>query len=104
MQALRTELPEWSFRPPRGGVVLWVELPGGRATAFAQFARGFGVSVATSADFAAGPDDDRHLRLPFTSAPDILRSAVDRLARAWAEFGERTVPSAPYGSPAPSII
>ena len=102
MSELRTRLPEWRFRSPQGGVVLWVELPGGRATAFSQTARSFGVSVPTSAEFAAGADGDDHLRLPFTLPPRVLQEAVQRLATAWSRFSNDRVPAGARA--APSII
>ncbi|MDH5520182.1 MAG: PLP-dependent aminotransferase family protein, partial [Acidimicrobiia bacterium] len=95
-------LPEWEYRRPQGGVWLWVKLPGGRAGAFARTARSHGVSVATSAEFAAHTDPDEHIRLPFTQTPEVLVAAVDRLARAWEVFGADG--SSTYAQPSPSII
>ena len=103
VDALRHRLPEWEFRPPRGGIVLWVRLPGGRAGAFAQTARSFGVSIATSAEFAAQTDPDEHIRVPFTQRPEVLVAAVDRLARAWEAFTDGDG-SPDLTQPAPSII
>ncbi len=100
--ALAQRLPDWEFRQPRGGIALWVKLPGGRARAFAQTARYYGVSVATSAEFAAQSDADEHVRLPFTQAPEVLVAAVDRLAAAWEAFTTEGSPT--YLQPAPSII
>lgn len=100
--ALARWLPEWDFRRPQGGVVLWVKLPGGRAAAFARTARSHGVSVATSAEFAAQSDPDEHIRLPFTQSPEVLVVAVERLARAWKSFTAEG--SSMYAQPAPSII
>ena len=85
-EAVSRRLPAWDFQAPQGGIVLWVKLPGGRAGEFARTARSFGVSIATSAEFAAHSDPDEHIRLPFTQPPDVLVAAVDRLAAAWEAF------------------
>ncbi|MDH3299865.1 MAG: PLP-dependent aminotransferase family protein [Acidimicrobiia bacterium] len=102
VEAVARRLPDWEFRRPQGGVVLWVGLPGGRAAAFARIARSHGVSVATSAEFAAHSDPDDHIRLPFTQSPEVLAIAVERLARAWEAF--RAEGSSIFAQPAPSII
>ncbi len=103
IEAVEAQLPDWEFRRPQGGLVLWARLPGGRAGAFARTARSFGVSVATSAEFAALTDPDEHVRLPFTQPPDVLMAAVERLARAWEAFtGDGGVST--YAQPTPSII
>lgn len=102
VDAVTRQLPDWEFRRPQGGVVLWVKLPGGRAGAFARTARSHGVSVATSAEFAAHSDPDEHIRLPFTQSPEVLAIAVERLARAWDAFTSEG--SSIYAEQAPSII
>ena len=101
--AIADRLPDWEFRRPQGGVVLWVKIPGGRAGAFARAARTFGISVATSAEFAAHSDPDEHIRIPFTQSPEILVAAVDRLARAWEAFTAADG-SSRLSQPTPSII
>ncbi len=101
VEAVGRRLPDWQFRRPQGGVVLWARLPGGRAGAFARIARSYGVSVATSAEFAAHSDPDEHIRLPFTQSPEVLVAAVERLTQAWEAFATQ---GATYAQPAPSII
>ena len=56
------------------------------ARGFAAHAARAGVLVVTDEAFSAGDPPDRSLRLPFTASEDVFRSAVERLADAWATF------------------
>jgi DNA-binding transcriptional MocR family regulator len=94
-EALRTELPDWSFRLPRGGLSLWCELPSGRgvgagATAVVREAERRGLLVSPGSVFAVDGGLDSFVRVPFTRPGDELRTAVDRLRDAWSAVGERT--------------
>ena len=89
-EALERLLPAWRWNAPRGGSSLWIQLPSGDSAAFAQVAERFGVTLAPGAAFSM---TDRHadrLRLPFVLDPSDLREGVNRLARAWAAYGEGT--------------
>ncbi|MEV3873146.1 PLP-dependent aminotransferase family protein [Streptomyces sp. NPDC049906] len=84
--ALARRLPDWDFRPVEGGQTLWVRLPDGDASAFAQTALRHGVAVLPGASLhPAGGDADR-LRLPFLLAEEELDEAVSRLAAAWRRY------------------
>ncbi|CAL9542197.1 Histidinol-phosphate aminotransferase [Streptomyces sp. enrichment culture] len=84
--ALSRRLPDWDFRPAEGGQTLWVRLPDGDASTFAQTALRHGVAVLPGASLhPAGGDADR-LRLPFLLAEDELDEAVSRLAAAWRRY------------------
>jgi DNA-binding transcriptional MocR family regulator len=91
---LRAYLPGWTWDPPAGGLSLWVRLPTGDATSFAQVATRYGVTLVpgpmTSVD---GHFADR-VRLPYVLEPEAMREGVERLARAWAEY-EPAVGDAP---------
>jgi DNA-binding transcriptional MocR family regulator len=79
-------LPEWTFDRPRGGLCLWVRLPRGSATEFAQIALRHGVSIVAGP--VASPDGsfDDYLRLPYGHRPDVLEQGVRRLAQAWQAY------------------
>jgi DNA-binding transcriptional MocR family regulator len=79
---LRERLPEWKFRLPHGGLFFWVELPGGDAREFAQFAARHGVVTLPGSTLSADGAHTSFLRLPFLAEPETLRRAVDRLATA----------------------
>jgi DNA-binding transcriptional MocR family regulator len=83
---LKSLLPSWSWTPPAGGLSLWVKLPHGDATGFAQIALRHGVAVVPGP--LASPDSggaDR-LRLPFVHDAETMTEGVQRLARAWRAF------------------
>ncbi|MEP6561655.1 MAG: PLP-dependent aminotransferase family protein [Nakamurella sp.] len=78
--ALAAQLPDWQATRPRGGASLWVKLPGPFATDLALLAPSAGVRIAPGPRF--GPDGtmESYLRLPFTTTPERLITAVSRLA------------------------
>jgi DNA-binding transcriptional MocR family regulator len=85
-QAVVAELlPDWEVAPVLGGGALWATLPA-PARAFAAHAARAGVLVVTDETFAAAEPPDRALRLPFTAGEEVFRSAIDRVAQAWATF------------------
>ncbi|GAB3596158.1 aminotransferase-like domain-containing protein [Microbacterium tumbae] len=89
LQAMIAEhLPQWRFIAPRGGLSLWLELPGGSADVFIRTAAMHGVAVAGSTEFAASSSPDDHIRIPYTAGTDALREGVRRLGEAWREYRE----------------
>ncbi|WP_283132901.1 PLP-dependent aminotransferase family protein [Rhizohabitans arisaemae] len=83
-EALRTELPGWSFRTPSGGGFLWVRLDGPVATQVAEEAALRGVRLTPGHWFGVEGTLERYLRLPFTQPPAVLADAVRRIASAHA--------------------
>lgn len=87
---LRTELaahlPDWDAPAVAGGQTLWVRLPHGDGTSFAQRALRHGVAVlpGTGLDPSGGSTD--RLRVSFVATPADLREAVHRLAEAWRTY------------------
>jgi DNA-binding transcriptional MocR family regulator len=79
-------VPEWSFRVPDGGAVLWVRLPAGDARSFAQVALRAGVAVAAGPALSPTGGFADHLRLPFVVDPETLGEAARRLAAAWRAY------------------
>ena len=84
--ALRTHIPQWTFRVPDGGVCLWVELEAPVSTALAQAAQEHGVRLAPGPQFGVTGTLERYLRLPFTRPEADLVEAVRRLAAARADL------------------
>src|SRR5690606_7039692 len=77
VSALLTELlPSWSWLRPKGGPSLWVELPSGTASAFAQVALRFGVEAIPGDHMSPDGDGRRMLRLPYTAEPPVLTETV----------------------------
>ncbi|WP_163511537.1 PLP-dependent aminotransferase family protein [Fodinicola acaciae] len=86
---LRAHLPEWRWRRPDGGYLLWITLPTGDGAGFAAVARRFGVPVAPG--WLSSPNNtyaDR-VRLCYAHPPDRLRAAIPRLAEAWRAYAGR---------------
>jgi DNA-binding transcriptional MocR family regulator len=73
-------LPDWRYALPAGGLFLWAELPGPISTNLSLEASRSGLQLTPGPRFAAVGLLERHLRLPFTLAPDQLVRAVEILA------------------------
>ena len=83
---LSKHLPEWSWVEPAGGLTLWVKLPRGDASTFAQVALRHGVAVVPGALASpTGAWSDR-LRVPFVLEAGPMREGVERLAHAWDAY------------------
>lgn len=81
--ALRHHLPDWTWDEPKGGLSVWVRLPGPTADRLAQLALRHGVAVATADALSASPGRHRdRLRLSFALPPEELEEGVRRLAAA----------------------
>ncbi len=85
-QALRRELPSWSWVRPAGGLCLWVHLPAGDAAAFSHLAADHAVIVRPGPQFSADGSCRDRLRLAYGHEPALLAEAVTRLAAAWSNF------------------
>jgi DNA-binding transcriptional MocR family regulator len=90
---LARHLPGWSWVPPAGGLSLWVKLPHGDASEFAQVALRHGVSVVPGP--LASPDGGctSHLRVPYVLEAEPMTEGVLRLSRAWAAYGGHAAPA-----------
>ena len=71
-----------AWHPPSGGMTAWLELTDADAPLVASAARGLGLLISPGALFTPDSVDRRHLRIPFTSSPAQLVSAVGLLDRA----------------------
>jgi DNA-binding transcriptional MocR family regulator len=78
--ALDERLPEWRYVLPPGGLFVWTELPSPISTSLSLAASRRGLHITPGPRFAAGGLLERHLRLPFTLAPEQLERAVGILA------------------------
>jgi aspartate/methionine/tyrosine aminotransferase len=79
-------LPDWEAPPVRGGQTLWVRLPRGDGSSFAQEALQHQVAVLPGSGFDASGQSEDRLRIHFLAEPDVLTEAVRRLARAWHAY------------------
>ena len=83
---LAERLPQWQFEKPSGGLVLWVRLPFGDATSFAQFAARAGVRVLPGSSMTVDGSCTEYVRLSYTACPAIIEAGVARLASAWRRY------------------
>jgi DNA-binding transcriptional MocR family regulator len=86
---IEEHLPGWTWQQPVGGASLWVRLPEGDATHFAQVAQRFGVGILPGAVFSAAGEDS-HTRLPFAIPAEMLRAGITALGQAWRTYLDRT--------------
>lgn len=86
MTALADKLPDLDVPAAAGGLSLWVTLPEPMSTRLTAEAFHRGLLLTPGPRFFAAPVSagERHLRLPYTHAPEVLSEAVDRLADAYA--------------------
>ncbi len=83
---LPAELPEFSWRAPGGGLSVWLKLPAGTATAFAEVATRFGVAVVPGALLSPHKTADDHIRIVYARPPEVFDEGVRRLAAAWRHY------------------
>jgi len=83
LTALGEQLPEWTYRVPRGGLCLWCRLPEPLGTDVAVEAEQRGVIVTPGPVFALEGGLDHFVRIPWALAAVELGAAVDVLAGAW---------------------
>jgi DNA-binding transcriptional MocR family regulator len=98
---LARHLPAWEAPPVPGGQTLWVRLPYGDGTSFAQAALRQRVAVLPGGGLDASGQSQDYLRLPFIAPPDDLTEGVRRLAEAWR--GYRPPPAPAIAPPAMSV-
>ena len=79
-----------------GGQTLWVRLPYGDGTSFAQTALRHRVAILPGSGLDASGQSQDHLRLHFVAQQADLTEAVKRLAEAWRAYHP---PSAPATAP-----
>lgn len=100
VDALREHVPTWRFRPPAGGLSLWVQIPTGSATRLAADAEGRGVYIAPGPVFTVEGGSDSWLRIPFAKPEHELLEAVRRVAAVWSD----ATLAAPHEQPATRLL
>ncbi|PXX65607.1 DNA-binding transcriptional MocR family regulator [Nocardia tenerifensis] len=90
-------LPEWHAPAVPGGQTLWVRLPYGDGTSFAQAALRHGVAILPGSGLDPTGGSEDHVRIHYLHPTDTLTEAARRLAEAWRSYRPpaRAVPSPP---------
>ena len=83
---LARHFPDWHAPPVQGGLTLWIRLPYGDATSFAQAALRERVAILPGNGLDASGRSGEYLRLHFLASPGDLTEATRRLARAWHTY------------------
>jgi DNA-binding transcriptional MocR family regulator len=94
---LTERLPEWEVPTVSGGQTLWIRLPYGDGTSFAQRALRHGVAILPGAGLDASGGSIDYVRISFVADPGSLREAARRLAEAWRSYEppDQPAPAAP---------
>jgi DNA-binding transcriptional MocR family regulator len=90
-------LPDWEWRRPEGGLVLWVRLPRGNATEFAQVASRHGVVFVAGPLLSADESSQDRVRLSFGIGRAEIDEGLERLRQAWAAYE-------PHAEPQPELL
>ncbi len=98
---LARHLPSWDAPPVPGGQTLWVRLPHGDGTSFAQAALRHRVAILPGSGLDASGQSQDYLRLHFVAQPADLTEAVRRLTEAWRAY--RPPPTPAVSPPAMSV-
>lgn len=97
VDTLRTDLSDWIFASPRGGMSVWAKLPEhASASAFVQHASRVGLLIASGRQFSAVDADCPRIRIPFTASPPVLAEGMRRLVDAWRTFDRRPLAANPF--------
>jgi DNA-binding transcriptional MocR family regulator len=99
--AIREQLPDWDVAPSRGGLSLWVRLPGADAETFSRLAARRGVIVRPGPVASPQGAFRDHIRIAVGEEPSRLVEGIRRLADAWSEYKRQRRPS--FGSVAISV-
>jgi DNA-binding transcriptional MocR family regulator len=83
---LAKHLPGWTFRPPAGGLSLWLRIPAGDAAELAAVALRHGVAIVPGTTSSPEGGFRDHLRFPFVAEPRVMERGIRRLADAWTEY------------------
>jgi DNA-binding transcriptional MocR family regulator len=84
--ALARHLPAWRATTPRGGLVVWCELPTRSSSALVSAAEQRGLLLAAGPRFGTGHSLDDRLRLPYTQPADVIERGVRILADVAADL------------------
>ena len=88
LEVLGQRVPSWSWRRPKGGLFVWVQLPEGDARDLAQEALHRGVIVTPGITLSVDGSHTAWLRIPFLLPPDRLQLGLERLIEAWEHYSK----------------
>lgn len=86
VHAMGRHLPELRVEETRGGWIVPVRLPIGRASRFAAIARTAGVEILPASIAAVGDLADDRILMPLGVDSAIMRAGVERLGVVWRQY------------------
>jgi DNA-binding transcriptional MocR family regulator len=92
-ELLSEHLPSWTSSAPAGGMSVWVRLPHGDAGELARIAARHRVTIVSGKTASVSGGFADHVRFAYALEPATLREGIERLARAWAEYGSSEQPA-----------
>jgi DNA-binding transcriptional MocR family regulator len=104
VDAVREQLPEWTFRVPRGGLCLWCRLPEPVAPDLAVEAERRGAVVAPGPIFALEGGLGHFVRIPWSRPAPEMQAAVRVLAESWERVAGRRTGRRVGGVAEPRVI
>jgi DNA-binding transcriptional MocR family regulator len=93
-ELIDSNLPDWTFTRPSGGLSLWLTLPHGNADELAEVALRHGVLVVPGPALSVDDGNRRCLRVVYTRSEQELTEGITRLAAAWSAYAPTTERSA----------
>lgn len=85
-ERLATAVPDWTWRPPSGGLNLWIDTHCDDPERFFDAARAKGVLLVRSSAHRPDGQQTSHFRFPLGLRESDLEDAVDRLGAAWEAY------------------
>jgi DNA-binding transcriptional MocR family regulator len=86
-EVLEALLPEWTWREPDGGLVLWIQLPDGASSVdLAAVATRHQVGIMPGVSSSVTGRHADFVRVPFGNRPEVLTEGIERVARAWRDY------------------
>jgi DNA-binding transcriptional MocR family regulator len=90
---LRTHLPGWTWKRPKGGLLLWVCMDHGDASELSLLAARQGVTIVPGSGNSPDHHFSNYIRFPFVADPQSMEEGISRLALAVNEYIPKPVTS-----------
>jgi DNA-binding transcriptional MocR family regulator len=90
---LTTHLPGWTWKRPKGGLLLWVRMDRGDASELGLQAARHGVTIVPGSGNSPDHHFGNYIRFPFVADPKSMEDGIVRLAMATNEYQPKATTS-----------